>query len=101
MLTVITLLSFTPLRSANTLISSSGVRRVRSYLNNSCQESCGCHHAQGFVTGLREEGARKIIRGERSQYQAATVEWVQPQDIDHQSTHKEEGACERGCLGRR
>lgn len=77
------------------LYSSSEVWRLRSYLNNPSQKCCGCHYTQGSVVGCEEEGVREVLFEESSQDQVATVEWVQTQDINHQSAHKKEGTYEK------
>lgn len=76
------------------------IQRFSSYLNNSRQESCGCHHTQGSVVVFVEGRERKVILDESSHDQVAIVEWSLFQNVDHQSTHEEEGACE-GSVGNR
>lgn len=74
---------------------SSEVRRLRSYLNNPSHECCGCHHTQRPVVGSEEEGVGEVLFEESPQDQVAAVEWVQVQDINHQSAHKKEGTYEK------
>lgn len=80
--------------------SSLQIQRFSFYLNNSRQESCGCHHTQGSVIVFVEGRERKVILDESSHDQVAIVERSLLQNVDHQSAHKEEGACE-GSVGNR